>query len=429
MTDEQNPASSPSAPLPSSASPAQEHPDPGPHPAAAATKKTVPEKNRPAKPEPVRARLSAAARLALTLALLLSFAALGGAGYLFYLQKLERMSYTQDQMNLTSQISERGTQITALKNELQQATQQLAQDRAALIKANESRTQLQGRMAALEKDIAQVTGSHRIDWMLKEVEHFIFVAERRLSLLGDTAGALALLQEADDIARAMQEPAVRPLRDALVKDMHSLTLAAETSIDTDGLFLRIDQLVDRVPALNIPRYELYQESPGASSAEPLPDNGLPLFWRRFTDFIRSLVRFQKHEKAKPLLLTAERDYLAQSIVLLLEQSQLALLRGDTQAYRLSLTEARRRVDTYIHLQTQESKLFLSELDALAQIKLRPPVPGIQDSVRAVQVFREFWAREKIEREQLLQKIGRQSAAASPAPAAAQPAAPATEAKP
>lgn len=369
----------------------------------------------------MRARLSVAARLTLTLALLLSFAALGGAGYLFYLQQLERMSYKQDQMSLTSQISERGTQITALKNELQQATQQLAQDRAALIKANESRSQLQGRMAALEKDIAQVTGSHRIDWMLKEVEHFIFVAERRLSLLGDVSGALALLQEADDIARAMQEPAVRPLRDALVKDMHSLTLAAETSVDTDGLFVRIDQLVDRVPALNIPRYELYQESPGASSAAPLPENGLPLFWRRFTDFLGSLIRFQKHEKAKPLLLTAERDYLAQSIVLLLEQSQLALLRSDTQAYRLSLMEARRRVDSYIHLQTQESKLFLSELDALVQIKLRPPLPGIQDSVRGVQVFREFWAREKIEREQLLQKIERQSTTARPAPA--------TEAKP
>ena len=409
MTDEQNPASPSSAPLP-------------PPPISPA----------PSQPEkPAGARLSVSARLALLLSLLLAFAALGGSGYLFYLQQLQHVAYAEDQLNLVSQISDRGTQITALKNELQQATQQLAQDRAALMKATESRAQLQGRMAALEKEITQITGAHRIDWMLKEVEHFIFVAERRLSLLGDANGALALLQEADDIARAMQEPAARPLRDALIQDMHNLKLAANTNVDTDGLFLRIDQLVDRVPALNIPRYELYQDPAGAGSAQALPENGLPLFWRRFTDFIRSLVRFEKHEKAKPLLLTAERDYLAQSIVLLLEQSQLALLRSDSQAYRLSLTEARRRVDNYIHLQTQESTLFLAELDALMQVKLRPPLPSIQGSVGAVQAFREFWSREKIEREQLVLKMERQSPSrptSAPAPVET-PAVPAGEAKP
>lgn len=389
-----------------------------------------PEFSKPEKPVPVKARLGMGARFVLFLALLLAATAAAGAGYLFYWLQQQRVTYVEDQLRLNSQLSERTAQITRLQNDLQQASQQLAQDRAALVKATESRNQLQGRMAALEKDIAQVTGAHRIDWMLREAEHFVMVAERRVSLLGDAGGALALLQEADDIVRDMQEPAARPLRDALVKDMHSLKLASQTSIDYDGIFLRIEQLVKRVPALNIPRYELYQSNPGASSAEPLPQDGVPLLWRRFTDFFKSLVRFQKHDKMKPLLLSTEREYLAQGIVLLLEQSQLALLRGDNQAYRLSLLEARSRVDGYINLQTEESKVFLTELDVLAAVKLRPPVPAIDDSVRAVQVFREFWAKEKIEREQLIRKIERvPGAIAAPAPAPTPAAAPAAEAKP
>lgn len=441
MTDEQN--NNPSTPAAPSTSAPSEQAIPASVTAEKAARPEKPgkpakaektESFKPEKPVPVKAKLGMGARFALFLALLLAATAAAGAGYLFYWLQQQRVTYVEDQLRLNSQLSARAVELTSLKNDLQQATQQLAQDRAALVKATESRNQLQGRMAALEKEIAQVTGAHRIDWMLREAEHFIMVAERRVSLLGDASGALALLQEADGIVRDMQEPAARPLRDALVKDMHNLKLAAQTSIDYDGIFLRIEQLVKRVPALNIPRYELYQSNPGASSAEPLPQDGVPLLWRRFTDFFKSLVRFQKHDKMKPLLLSTEREYLAQGIVLLLEQSQLALLRGDNQAYRLSLLEARSRVDGYINLQTEESKVFLTELDVLAAVKLRPPVPAIDDSVRAVQVFREFWAKEKIEREQLIRKIEKapavSSAAASPAPAAATSAAtPAAEAKP
>lgn len=386
------------------------------HPAATPTPADAPALPPAPDHRPDRLRLGWGARLLLVLTLLLALAGAGGAGYLFYGQQQQRLVYAEDQMRLTAELGTRNTQLTELKSQLQDATQQLAQDRAALMKATESRTQLQGRLAALEKEIAQISGAHRIDWMLREVEHFIQVAERRTSLLGDARGALALLQEADDIVRAMDEPAAtRLLRDALIHDMHNLKLAADTSIDTDGLFLRIGQLVKRMPSLNIPRYELFQESPAATSTEPLPEDGLGLLWRRFTDFVRSLVRFQKHEKAKPLLLSAEREYLAQGIVLLLEQAQLALLRGDSQAYRLSLLEARSRVDGYIPLQTAETRIFLSELDALAAVKLRPPVPGALESQRAVAAFRDYWGREKIERQQLIRQIA--PPAAAPAPTA------------
>lgn len=364
----------------------------------------------PATPAKKAHRMSTSARLLLAIALLIAIAGAAGAGFLLYWSELKRVESLQEITLLKSSINDQAAQITQLRNEQQQTSSYVQQDRSALQKASVSREELNTRMAALEKQIAIVTGSHRIDWMLKEIEHFIMLAERRVSLLGDAKGALALLQEADTIARDLNEPAARSLRDALTKDMHALQIASEASLDIDGIFLRISNLVQRVPKLNIPRYELYQTPPGAEAGVAASSEGIELFFDRFVNFLTSLVRYQKHDKQKPVLLTAERDYMAQGIVLLLEQGQLALLRGDTNAYRLSLSEARNRIDSFLLVQQDEAKLFITELDALAAIKLRPPMPTVDGSVRAVQVFREFWSKEKPAREQALLKLELQQAA-------------------
>lgn len=355
-------------------------------------------------------RMSTSARLLLAIALLIAIAGAAGAGFLLYWSELKRVESLQEITLLKSTLNDQAAQITQLRNEQQQISSYVQQDRSALQKASVSREELNTRMAALEKQVAIITGSHRIDWMLKEIEHFIMLAERRVSLLSDAKGALALLQEADNIARDLNEPAARSLRDALTKDMHALQIASEASLDIDGIFLRISNLVQRVPKLNIPRYELYQTPPGADAGVAASSEGIELFFDRFVNFLTSLVRYQKHDKQKPVLLTAERDYMAQGIVLLLEQGQLALLRGDTNAYRLSLSEARNRIDSFLLVQQDEAKLFITELDALAAIKLRPPMPTVDDSVRAVQVFREFWSKEKPAREQALLKLELQQAA-------------------
>lgn len=395
MTDEQTPQSSSS-----------ELPAPEPAPVAPAlTPPKPPEK----KPEKTLARMSGGARTLVAFALIIALAAAAGAGGLAYWMQLQRVQVLEELSQIRNELSDRTAQIIQLRNEMNQTSEHLKQDRQAIQKAGAARDDLSTRMAALEKQIAVVTGSHRIDWMLKEIEHFILLAERRVSLLGDANGALALLQEADAIARDLNEPAARNLRQALTRDIHALKLAAETSVDIDGIFLRLSQLAERIPRLNIPRYELTPDEQISTLDGTVPQDGLELFWYRFVDFMTSLVRYQKHEKQKPILLTSQRDYLAQSILLLLEQGQLALLRGDGNAYRLSLREARDRIDQFKQLQDRESKLFISELESLSSIKLQPAMPTLENSVRAVQVFRDFWAKEKIQREQAILKLETQQA--------------------
>ena len=351
------------------------------------------------KPLKVKAKLGWGAKLLLLLAFLLALAAAAAVGYLVYQQQQTKLADLEERQALSRERQGQIGKLAELEQQLKSLTQQAKQDREVLKGANQSREVLSSRMATLEKEITVITGSHRIDWMLREVEHFINVAEQRLSLLGDARGALALMLEAEDIVRSMQEPTSRPLRQAMVKDIHELKLASETSIDVDGLFLRLSDLANRVESLGIPSYELVQRPKDIEVSVSGDKKGIELFMDRFTDFLGSLFRYQKHAKSQPLLLTSQRDYLAQSIILLLNQAQLALLQRDNEAYHLSLNEVKERVRAYIRLHTPETQFFIGEISELASVQLRPKVPSIEGSSRAVRVFREFWNKEKLIREQ------------------------------
>ncbi|NIV28542.1 MAG: hypothetical protein GWN58_03200, partial [Anaerolineae bacterium] len=216
---------------------------------------------------PAKARLGWGARTLLILSLLLAAGAAGLAGYQFYLSQQEKIQVLSQREELNRMLQSRAQRTEQLEAEVSRITNELKLEREALKSANQNRELLQSRISVLEKDIAAISGAHRIDWMLREVEHFINVAEQRLTLLGDAAGALALLQEADDIVRAMREPSARPLREALVRDIHKLKLAAETNVDVEGIFLRLSDLSDRVVKLGIPSFELKQEPVEAETGE------------------------------------------------------------------------------------------------------------------------------------------------------------------
>lgn len=359
---------------------------------------------QPSKASSVPARLGWLAKTVLALSLLLASAAAGLVGYQFYQSQQDKLVLLSEREAVSRAMQSRETRLDKLQGEVVQLTQQLKQERDAIKSANQSRESLQSRISVLEKDIAAISGAHRIDWMLREVEHFLSVAEQRLTLLGDARGALALMSEADDIVRAMQEPKARTLREAMVKDIHKLKLASETSVDVEGIFLRLSALSDRVVKLGIPSFELKQEPMTAQAGDVLPEDGLPLFWYRFKKFLASLYDYQKHPKGRPITLTEDREFLARNVIMLLQQAQLALLRGDNQAYRVSLTGARERVEMYIHQQSGETQFFVAEISELLAVQLRPPMPTLEESSRAVRVFRDYWNKEKLIREQQILKL-------------------------
>ncbi|MCG8312879.1 MAG: uroporphyrinogen-III C-methyltransferase [Pseudomonadales bacterium] len=123
-------------------------------------------------------------------------------------------------------------------------------------------------------------------------------------------------------------------------------------------------------------------------------------WFEVKSFFKSLVRVQRvaDGEIKPLLLPDQQAYLEQNMLLLFEQAQLALLRADQQVFKASLLEVEDRVRQYLRTNTTPAQAFLKSVGALANKNIEPSIPSIEQSVRAVQVFRDYWQAEKVERQ-------------------------------
>lgn len=343
---------------------------------------------------------SSAAGIFAGIAIVGALVALGGVGYLWNEARVEKAKLAFENNSLQSELNAQRTQMSTLQTSLESLQKELASAKDYAAKVESDNGMIGGRVSALEGQIAEMTGSSRIDWMLKEVEHFIMVAERRLSLLGDVDGALALMLEADQLVRDMAEPSARPLRTAVQKDLVALKASSDTSVDTEGLFAQIAILNSKVAELKSAAITYEVRMPVAATHETVPEDGFGYAMYEVRQFLKSLVRVQRVTEAevKPLLLQDQQAYVEQNIQLLLEQAQLAMLRGDQAVYTASLKEAASRITSYLRTNTEASKSFVASLEQLSAVTVQPAVPSIEGSVRAVRVFRDFWQTEKVERQ-------------------------------
>jgi len=350
-----------------------------------------------------------------TFSLLCALAAGGAVAWLWMTGQQQQMQQQLAQQSTDNTLKDQRRQIAELVSQLSQLNSQDSARGVKLGKIGKSGAIMQGRVATLENQITELTGAHRVDWTLKEAEHFVIVAERRLSLLNDINGALALLGEADKLVKDMQEPTVRKLREALTQDLMALREASSKNVDSEGLFARIEILMTKVKELEKAALTFRSGedalvagqavvATGVTTGVSETESGLSRFVTKLIGFAESMVRIRINDETtiKPMLLADQQVYLRQNIYVLLEQAQLSLLRTDYIGFKLSLQQASKRITQYLRTDTDEAVFVLAELDTLANTPMNLAIPSIEGSVRALQVFREYWQQEKVERQ--LQKV-------------------------
>jgi len=348
----------------------------------------------------------------LALSLVCALAAGGAAAWIWDAGQKRQSQQQASQQQFDHTLQEQRRQIADLSTKLTQLEARNAKWDGALAKTKQSGSLLLGRMAAVESQVTELTGAHRVDWMLKEAEHFVVVAERRLSLLSDINGALALLSEADNLVKDMFEPSTRTLREALARDIMALRESSTAHVDSEGIFARIELLVEKVQGLKkamlafsssdaaVNKTPAVTEQTLVQNEDVLVENSWGRFINRVRGFATSIVRVQIIDDSpiRPLLNADQQEYLRQNILVLLEQAQLSLLRSDYVGFKLSLRQAKQRIEQYLRVDAPEVTFVLAELEALSKISMVTSVPSMEGSVRALQVFREFWQQEKVERQ-------------------------------
>lgn len=309
------------------------------------------------------------------LAVLLALLAAGLAGYQYYQGELFRLEMQE-----------------AVESSAADAARPVADPRVGsaleAVQAMDARiSEFDGRILALgaensglQKALNDIASTDRQDWELAEVEYLLRLANQSLLMGREVRGAIALMESADEILRAQDDPALHEVRAALSSDMASLRTVA--GFDVEGAYLRLSALVARVPVLATvtPEFEKTDAEEEAEAGGSLSRQ----WWARIReDLDRYLVVRQHSEPVRPLLPLAEEQYLRMNLRLALEQAKLALLSAEPAIYRGALADADAWTTTYFGSEAAGNRTFLDELRALATINVAPHLPDISGSLRAL----------------------------------------------
>ncbi|MBV0933977.1 uroporphyrinogen-III C-methyltransferase [Marinobacterium weihaiense] len=326
------------------------------------------------------------------LALVLSFIALGGGGYMAW----EGWQLKQQNTQLQERISQKVETLVAngraeAAQTVANVSQQLGQlqARAEADKANID--ELQNR---LTRSIQQVTADAEVsrkDWLLAEVEYLLRLANQRVLMEQTAAGALTLLKSADESLRDADDVTLYDVRKALAEDIAALE--AVPTLDTEGVFLKLAALNRQVNELRVTPITDKRKLPSLleeitpEAVEQSWGDGIKASWNKAVDKFETLVVIQHHdEPVKPLMSPEQTFFLQQNLHLMLEQAQMALLQRKQQAFDASLAKAHDWIGSHFNPKDATTQAMLRGLSELQRVNVAPELPDISGSLTSLKTY-------------------------------------------
>lgn len=312
-------------------------------------------------------------RVLATFAFLFSLAAIGAAGYLYYLlvylQPLQDVEAQNSSLRLRYVELEAKVedQITALQQASATALEEVSRETEERLAGNEDAV-----LKSLNNALVAAPPSQR-EWKLAEAEYLLRIANHRVLMEQDSVGALSLLQAVDQIIAELDDYSLYQIRARLADEI--IALRQVPRHDLQGIYLRIEALKSQVDDLPLPKPAFLQQSEQEDAERPV--------WQTLLDELKKFIRVRSlasEEALKPLLSPEEEHYLELNLRLTLEQTQLAVLKRHQEVYLQSLQTVRRWFVDHTDAQDPRAQNLLQSVDELMLIELHQPLPDISGSL-------------------------------------------------
>lgn len=333
--------------------------------------------------------------VAVVLVILLAIAA-----GLFGWQAWQKLDAQQARLaELESRTSQAAT--TGDLNQLQSRFEEAESERQASLE--ESVSTLEGKFAdyrgevneTLDRVLAELSSEQQTDerdWLHAEAAYLLRLANQRLQLERDVKGAAALLRTADARLKEADNPALVPVRREIASELGALESVPE--VDRTGLWLTLNAQQEQIAGR--PLSQDIDEITASSSMEEAPTGSWQRQLSSFGQELKSLVTVRKHDEALEALISPEQEtYLRQSVRLVIEQAQLALLKEDETLFEASLDKAITLIEGYYDTDDSGVQSVLARLGELKGASVRPELPDISGSQQALATFieRRFESRQ------------------------------------
>lgn len=398
---QETPDATPEAESAASADPAQpdvqeQAPEKAPEPTA---EKPAPAERTTAPASPAPAQTDAPATWPGKVALVISLAALGASGWLYWqsLQSKQEESATLTRLNsqvaavadsTKSQLADAKALISTQVNAVNQ-NMTLLQNQSA--KEQQSIAELQERLTQSIQQVMAKQSNTRKDWLLAETEYLLRLANQRILMENTSVGALALLKSADTILKETDDVSIYAVRKALASDIAALE--AVPTFDLEGSYLKLAAMAEQVNNLRLVPLTDKNKLPSLieqitpESVSESWTQGLKTSWANAMAKLEKLIVIQhRDEQIEPLLSPEQTYYLQQNLHLMLEQAQLALLRKEQATFDRSLDKASKWVSTYFEAEDPTTQALLRGIDDVKTLKISPQLPDISGSLNALKSY-------------------------------------------
>ncbi len=283
--------------------------------------------------------------------------------------------------------------------------QQVAQDRQATIgelrqqlesKANNARldsslSPLKGDIGSLGRKIDELGigqqslresseklyelyGRDKNDWQLAEVEYLMRVAQHKLILQDDFEGAAITLQAASDRIALTGDPGLLPVRVMISEEIADLKTRKRA--DLVGMTLILAQLRRQVRVLE-PGFALRVDE---VASEPQEAETSQDWFDRFNVFINSLVKV-RNEATEPTEIEANFADVGETLEDNLKLARWAVLERDGRQYQRLIEQSLRLFREFYDLDNAANNDFMTQLQDLQKMELKPEKPDITGSLR------------------------------------------------
>ncbi|WP_286901648.1 uroporphyrinogen-III C-methyltransferase [Vreelandella sedimenti] len=231
--------------------------------------------------------------------------------------------------------------------------------------------------------LSQEQDTDEREWLHAEAAYLLRLANQRLQLEGDVDGAAALLRTADARLVDADNPALTPVREAIANELAALD--AVPQVDRTGLYLALNAQQERITSLRLSQE--IEEQAVTSSIEQPPTGTFQRQLARFGEELKDLVVVRHHDEALEALITPEQEsYLRQSLRLVLEQTQLALLNEEKELYDASIDKALQLLNDYYDTTREETQSVIARLQELKEAEVKPELPDISASQQELARF-------------------------------------------
>ncbi|MEQ5803742.1 uroporphyrinogen-III C-methyltransferase [Halomonas sp. H10-9-1] len=333
--------------------------------------------------------------VAIVLVLLLAIAA-GLFGWQAW-QKLEAQQARIAELEAQTRQAATASDLSQLQSRFEEAEgERQAALEAAVTSLEGEFTDYRGEVdETLDRVLAELSSEQETDerdWLHAEAAYLLRLANQRLQLERDVEGAAALLRTADTRLKEADNPALVPVRREIASELGALESVPE--VDRTGLWLALNAQQEQIAGR--PLSQDIDEITASSGMQEAPSGSWQQQLSSFGQELKDLVTVRKHDEALEALISPEQEsYLRQSVRLVIEQAQLALLKEEAALFEASLDKAITLIEGYYDTDDSGVQSVLARLGELKGEAVRPELPDISGSQQALATFieRRFESRQ------------------------------------